>query len=115
MQEYIHLVDLVKSFPTSIYLQNSASIQSRTSLSKFGGDPIHFLNFSFASVPTSDRHSMIPFYRLLFSAAALVRRKLSLFSRASVRRNRFEDLRSRNEIIEKLADKVVLHGQEVHG
>ena len=30
-------VDLVKSFPTSIYLQNLASIQPRTSLSKFGG------------------------------------------------------------------------------
>ena len=28
-------VDLVKSFPTSIYLQKSASIQPRTSLSKF--------------------------------------------------------------------------------
>ena len=33
----IHRVDLVKSFPTSIYLQKSASIQPRTSLSKFGG------------------------------------------------------------------------------
>ena len=30
-------VDLVKSFPTSIYLQKSASIQPRTSPSKFGG------------------------------------------------------------------------------
>ena len=37
MQKYINLVDLVKSFPTSIYLQKSASIQPRTSLSKFGG------------------------------------------------------------------------------
>ena len=33
----VHLVDLVKSFPTSIYLQKSASKQPRTSLSKFGG------------------------------------------------------------------------------
>ena len=33
----VNLVDLVKSFPTSIYLQKSASIQPRTSLSKFGG------------------------------------------------------------------------------
>ena len=33
----VHCVDLVKSFPTSIYLQKSASIQLRTSLSKFGG------------------------------------------------------------------------------
>ena len=37
VQKYINLVDLVKSFPTRIYLQKSASIQTRTSLSKFGG------------------------------------------------------------------------------
>ena len=37
MQKYVNLVDLVKSFPTSIYLQKSTSIQPRTSLSKFGG------------------------------------------------------------------------------
>ena len=37
MQRYVNLVDLVKSFPTSIYLQKSASIHPRTSLSKFGG------------------------------------------------------------------------------
>ena len=36
MQKNVNLVDLVKSFPTSIYLQKSASIQPRTSLSKFG-------------------------------------------------------------------------------
>ena len=36
MQKYVHLVDLVESFPTSIWSQNSASIQPRTSLSKFG-------------------------------------------------------------------------------
>ena len=34
VQKYVNLVDLVKSFPTSIYLQKSASIQPRTSLSK---------------------------------------------------------------------------------
>ena len=37
VQRYVNLVDLVKSFPTSIFLQKSASIQPRTSLSKFGG------------------------------------------------------------------------------
>ena len=37
MQKYVNRVDLVKSFPTSIYLQRSASIQPRTSLSKFVG------------------------------------------------------------------------------
>ena len=33
----MHCVDLGESFPTSIYLQKSASIQPRTSPSKFGG------------------------------------------------------------------------------
>ena len=33
----MHRVDLGESFPTSIYLQKSASIQPRTSPSKFGG------------------------------------------------------------------------------
>ena len=37
MQKHVNLVDLVKSFPTIISLQKSASIQPRTSLSKFGG------------------------------------------------------------------------------
>ena len=37
VQNYVNLVDRVKSFPTSIYLQKSASIEPRTSLSKFGG------------------------------------------------------------------------------
>ena len=31
MQKHENLVDLVKSFPTNIYLQNLASIQKRTS------------------------------------------------------------------------------------
>ena len=35
VQKYVHLVDLVESFPTSIWSQKSASIQPRTSLSKF--------------------------------------------------------------------------------
>ena len=33
----VHCVDLGESFPMSIYLQKSASIQPRTSPSKFGG------------------------------------------------------------------------------
>ena len=37
MQKNVNLVDLVKSFPTSIDLQKSASIQPRTSPLKFGG------------------------------------------------------------------------------
>ena len=35
MQKHVNLVDLVKSFPMSIYLQKSASIQPRTSPIKF--------------------------------------------------------------------------------
>ena len=37
MQKYVNIVDLAKSFPTSIYLQKSALIPPRTSPSKFGG------------------------------------------------------------------------------
>ena len=39
MQKYVDLVDLVNSFPTSIYLQNLASIQPRTSALKFARSP----------------------------------------------------------------------------
>ena len=35
----VHCVDLGESFPTSIYLQKSASIQPRTSLVKFARSP----------------------------------------------------------------------------
>ena len=35
MQKHVNLVDLVKSFPTNIVLQNLASIQKRTSPIKF--------------------------------------------------------------------------------
>ena len=35
MQKHVNLVDLVKSFPTNIFLQNLASIQPRTSPMKF--------------------------------------------------------------------------------
>ena len=35
MQKHVNLVDLVKSFSTNIFLQNLASIQSRTSPLKF--------------------------------------------------------------------------------
>ena len=35
MQKHVNLVDLVKSFPTNIYLQHLASIQKRTSPVKF--------------------------------------------------------------------------------
>ena len=35
MQKHVNHVDLVKSFPTNIYLQNLASIRKRTSSVKF--------------------------------------------------------------------------------
>ena len=35
MQKHVNLVDLVKSFPTNIFLQNLASMQKRTSPLKF--------------------------------------------------------------------------------
>ena len=35
MQKHVNLVDLVKSFPTNIFLQNLAPIQKRTSPMKF--------------------------------------------------------------------------------
>ena len=35
MQKHVNLVDLVKSFPTNIFLKNLASIQKRTSPIKF--------------------------------------------------------------------------------
>ena len=35
MQKHVNLVDLVKSFPTHIFLQNLASIQKRTNPVKF--------------------------------------------------------------------------------
>ena len=35
MQKHVNLVDLVKSFPTNIFLRNLASIQKRTSPIKF--------------------------------------------------------------------------------
>ena len=45
----VHCVDLGESFPTSIYLQQSASIQPRTSPSKFGGK----IQFNIHSPPRS--------------------------------------------------------------
>ena len=35
MQKHVNLVDLVKSFPTNIFLQNLASIQKRTRTTQF--------------------------------------------------------------------------------
>ena len=47
----VHCVDLGESFPTSIYLQNLASIQPRTSPKKFGKMGIWDFEISFAFSP----------------------------------------------------------------
>ena len=47
----VDFVDLGESFPTSIYLQKAASIQPRTSPSKFGGK----FNLLFTSLLTRSR------------------------------------------------------------
>ena len=47
----VHCVDLDESFPTSIYLQNLASIQPRTSPKKFGKMGIWDFEISFAFSP----------------------------------------------------------------
>ena len=44
VQRFSNLADLEKCCQMIIWLQTSASIQQRTSLSNFGGDPIHFFN-----------------------------------------------------------------------
>ena len=44
MQKYVNLVDLFKGYLTSISLQESVSIQPRTSFSGFGCDSIHSFN-----------------------------------------------------------------------
>ena len=49
LEEIIELVDLVKRFPMSIWLQKSASIQPRTSLLKFEGRTDWKLSFSLAN------------------------------------------------------------------
>ena len=47
----VHCVDLDESFPTSIYLQNLASIQPRTSPKKFGKTGKRDFEISFALTP----------------------------------------------------------------
>ena len=56
----VHCVDLGESFPTSIYLQKSASIQPRTSLSKFGEK----FNSLFIRLLTTNRRSTQRFVHL---------------------------------------------------
>ena len=64
MQKHVNLVDLVKSFPTNIYLQNSASIQRRTS-------PLKFAHFAEKSEKLKVRHRTFQLSRALGSGLAL--------------------------------------------
>ena len=60
MQKHVNLVDLVKSFPTNIFLQNLASMQKRTSPIKFAHLAEKSENCSISNlstkVTTLDRH-----------------------------------------------------------
>ena len=67
MQKYVNPVDLVKSFPTSIYLQKSASIQPRTSSSKFGGKYSILFNRVLNRLRKAD--ASVELHRLLDSTA----------------------------------------------
>ena len=60
MQKHVNLADLVKSFPTSIFLQNLASIQKRTSPRKFAhlaekSENGSISNFSTKAQPDANR------------------------------------------------------------
>ena len=65
MQKDVNLVDLVKSFPTNIYLQNLASIQKRTSPGKFNhlaekSDKGSTSNLSTKAQPGRERRRLEP-------------------------------------------------------
>ena len=55
MQKHTNLVDLVKSFPTNIFLQNLASIQKRTSPIKFAHLAEKSENGSISNLSTKGR------------------------------------------------------------
>ena len=54
MQKHANLVDLVKSFPTNICLQNLASIQKRTSPMNFAHSAEKSGNGSISNLSTKD-------------------------------------------------------------
>ena len=58
MQKHVNLVDLVKSFPTNIYLQNLASIQKRTSPVKFAHLAEKSGKGSISNLSTRERRSL---------------------------------------------------------
>ena len=87
MQKHVNLVDLVKSFPTNIYLQNLASIQKRTSPVKFAhlaekSGKGSISNLSTKLLPTGARLPRGPWaafaFRRIHSCGCLELRKISL-------------------------------------
>ena len=60
MHKHVNLVDLVKSFPTNIYLQNLASIQKRTSPVKFAHMAEKSGKGSISNLSTKVRHPVDP-------------------------------------------------------
>ena len=69
MQKHVNLVDLVKSFPTNIYLQNLASIQKRTSPVKFAHLAEESDNGSVSNLSTK-AHAGSDYFRSAFSSSA---------------------------------------------
>ena len=60
MQKHVNLVDLIKSFPTNIYLQNLASIQKRTSPARFAHLAEKSENGSISNLSTKVRPPVRP-------------------------------------------------------
>ena len=60
MQKHVNLVDLVKSFPKNIFLQNLASIQKRTRPIKFAHLAEKSKNGSIPSLSTKDETAAAP-------------------------------------------------------
>ena len=54
MQKHVNLVDLVKSFQTNIFLQNLASIQKKTSPTKFAHLAEKSANGSISNLSTKE-------------------------------------------------------------
>ena len=60
MQKHVNLVDLVKSFPTNIFLQNLASIQKRTNPLKFANLAEKSAKSSIPNLSTKARTAAVP-------------------------------------------------------
>merc|ERR1719247_96583 len=83
----MHCVDLGESFPTSIYLQKSASTQPRTSPSKFGGKYSILFNrvLSHTSVTPAPHQPASQPRRSSVAAASHQHKKLILWQQLQVK------------------------------